>query len=166
MIRKIAAVGDWVVGTGSKGYGLQGRLVYTMKVSETLSYDDYWRDLRYRSKRPNLRGSLKQAYGDNIYHRSRSTGRWIQANSHHSNRDGTPNANNIAHDSKAPRVLIGTDFVYWGRSGPKIPKQFRDVCAHRGHKCKFPPEFVASFVERIRSVGSQGYVGAPAEFPK
>jgi hypothetical protein len=170
MIRKTAAVGDWVVGTGSKGYGLQGRLVYAMKVSETLSYDEYWRDPRYLSKRPNLRGSLKQAYGDNIYHRKRSTGRWVQANSHHSNRDGTPNANNIAHDCQAPRVLIGSDFVYWGGSGPKIPKPFRgkvhDVCAHRGHRCNFPPEFTASFVAWIRSVGSRGYAGSPSEFPK
>src|SRR6267143_4133854 len=127
MIRKTAAVGDWVVGTGSKGYGLQGRLVYAMAISETLRYDEYWGDPRCRNKRPNLRGSLKQAYGDNIYHKSRSIGRWAQANSHHSNQHGTPNAANIAHDTHAPRVLIGTDFVYWGRSGPKIPKQFRDV---------------------------------------
>jgi thiamine monophosphate kinase len=55
MIRKGAAVGDWVVGTGSKGYGLQGRLVYVMNVSETMNYDEYWSDPRYRNKRPNLR---------------------------------------------------------------------------------------------------------------
>src|SRR5256712_9024256 len=103
MIRKASALGDWVVGTGSKGYGLQGRLVYAMKISETMSYDEYWDDPRYRNKRPNLRGSLKQAYGDNIYHKNRITGRWIQANSHHSNHDGTPNAANIVHDTQAPR---------------------------------------------------------------
>ena len=39
MIRKGAAIGDWVVGTGSKGYGLEGRLVYAVKVSETLTFD-------------------------------------------------------------------------------------------------------------------------------
>lgn len=165
MIRKAAALGDWVVGTGSKGYGLQGRLVYAMKISETLSYDEYWGDPRYRNKRANLRGSLKQAYGDNIYRQNRSTGRWVQANSHHSNQDGTPNAANVAHDTQAPRVLMGTDFVYWGRSGPKIPRQFRKVCAHRGHKCSFSQEFVTSFVAWIRSLGSHGYAGPPAEFP-
>jgi putative DNA base modification enzyme with NMAD domain len=166
MIRKAAALGDWVVGTGSKGYRLQGQLVYAMKISETLSYDEYWDDPRYRNKRPNLRGSLKQAYGDNIYHTNRSTGRWVQTNSHHSNEDGTPNAANIEHDTQAPRVLIGTDFVYWGRFGPKIPKRFQEVCAHRGHKCQFSQEFVTSFVVWIQSLMSHGYAGKPAEFPK
>jgi hypothetical protein len=170
LIRRTAAVGDWVVGTGSKAYDLQGRLVFAMRVSEVLSYDEYWRDPRYRNKRPNLRGSLKQAYGDNIYHRRHSTSRWVQADSHHSNPDGTPNPNNIAHDCQAPRVLIGAEFVYWGRLGPRIPNQFRsephDVCAHRGHKCNFPQQLTVSFVEWIRSLGSYGYAGAPATWPK
>jgi hypothetical protein len=168
IIRRTATIGDWVIGTGSKVYGLQGRLVYAMNVSEVLSYDEYWREPRYRNKRPNLTGSRKQAYGDNIYHRTRG-GRWVQADSHHSNTDGSPNPHNIAHDTQTPRVLIGVDFVYWGALGPKIPKQFRhpiDVCAHRGHKCSFPPDFTASFVEWIRSFGVHGYAGAPAEFPR
>ena len=67
-IRRAAAVGDWVVGTGSAPNRLTGRLVYSMRVSEAMSYDDYWNDPRFLVKRPNLRGSLIQAFGDNIYH--------------------------------------------------------------------------------------------------
>src|SRR5713226_3129081 len=66
-IRKHAQVGDWVLGTGSKGYGLDGHLVFAMKIVEALSYERYWDDPRFRQKRPNLRGSVKQAFGDNIY---------------------------------------------------------------------------------------------------
>ena len=166
-IRATAAVGDWVVGTGSKEHGLDGRLVFAMRVSETLSYDQYWNDLRFRDKRPNLRGSLKQAFGDNVYHMAPNR-RWIQENCHHSNPDGTPNKNNIRHDCQAPRVLIGEPFAYWGGAGPTVPTRFRgsrnDVCAQRGHKCNFPSDLVVSFVEWVLSQGLDGYLGPPAEW--
>ncbi|MFC0668681.1 hypothetical protein ACFSKY_14665 [Azotobacter chroococcum] len=67
-IRKHASVGDWVVGTGAKStYDYKGRLIYAMQVSEVLSFDEYWNDARFILKRPNLKGSLKVMYGDNIY---------------------------------------------------------------------------------------------------
>src|SRR5438034_11308809 len=88
MIRKTAQVGYLIIGTGSKTCGMVGVLVYVMKVAETVTYDQYWEDPRFRVKRPNLRGSLKQAYGDNIYHRNPETCGWIQENSHHSLPDG------------------------------------------------------------------------------
>src|SRR5205807_3428500 len=139
-IRKHAQVGDWVLGTGSKAYGLDGHLVYAMKVAETLSYDEYWEDPRFRQKRPNFCGSLKMAYGDNIYHRNPKTGRWVQENSHHSHPNGQPNLANVKHDTQTPRVLVGTEFTYWGKEGPQIPSRFRrggdrDVCCqHPGYK--------------------------------
>ena len=169
LIRSHAQLGDWIVGTGSKRHKLGGHLVYGMKVTETLNYDEYWNDPRFKSKRPNLRGSLKQAYGDNIYHRNPKTGRWLQENSHHSLPNGRPNRLNIAHDTQADRVLISTEFVYWGADGPLIPTDFRrykgfDVCAHRGHKCNFPGELVHSFTIWIQSLGASGYVGRPRNF--
>ena len=89
-IRSSASVGDWVVGTGAKGgYDYQGRLIYAMQVSETLGFDDYWSDPRFNLKRPNLKGSLKAMYGDNIYRRDGS--QWVQADSHHSLPDGRLN---------------------------------------------------------------------------
>src|SRR3954447_1814943 len=88
-IRKTAQVGDWIVGTGSKAHELQGQLVYAMRVTETLSFDEFWCDERFREKRPNLHGSLMQAYGDNIYHRD-GREHWLQENSHHSLKDGSP----------------------------------------------------------------------------
>jgi hypothetical protein len=165
----MAEVSDWIVGTGSKVYQREGNLVYTMKVSEILTYDQYWRDPRFRQKKPNLRGSLKQGYGDNIYHRNAKTGQWIQENSHHSYQDGRPNPNNIKHDTQTPNVLISAEFIYWGGSGPKIPARFRDyngvdICGYRGHKCNFPPALVGAFVAWIQSLDEKGCVGDPAEF--
>jgi len=168
-IRRTAQVNDWIVGTGSKHYGLQGRIVYVMVVAETLTYDEYWENLRFLVKRPNIRGSLKQAYGDNIYHHDPEGGRWIQENSHHSLDDGSPNEANIRHDTKANRVLLATDFTYWGGHGPSIPSRFRDhqgfdVCCGRGHKCNFPEDLVDSFGDWVRSLGENGFAGAPKEF--
>lgn len=165
-IRRLANVDDWVIGTGSKSLSNESRLVFAMRVTETLSFDDYWADQRFAAKRPNLRGSLKQAFGDNIYHRSPSTGLWLQENSHHSYANGEPNQRNIDHDTKAPRVLVSTDFVYWGGEGPKLPDRFRnfdgfDICAGRGYKSKFPEALTEHIVSWIRSLEATGYVGSP-----
>ena len=74
-IRKAAVAGDWVVGTGSRTSGREGFLVYAMRISEVMSFNDYWADPRFRRKKPNLRGSKKQAFGDNIYYRD-AAGVW------------------------------------------------------------------------------------------
>ena len=169
-IRKRAQAGDWVIGTGSKRYDLGGHLVYAMKVTEALTYDEYWSDKRFLQKRPNLAGSLKQAFGDNIYHRHPRTGRWLQENSHHSLKDGQPNRANIDHDTQVQRVLVGAQYVYWGSTGPRIPSRFRswkglDICCQQpGHKCIFPQGLSDAFVRWIIPHSNNGYAGQPMEF--
>jgi hypothetical protein len=168
-IRRCAQVGDWVVGTGSKQLGLDGHLVYAMKVAEALTYDQYWSDPRFIQKRPNLRGSLKQAFGDNIYHRDPKTGEWIQADSHHSHADGSPNQANMCHDAQSENVLVGVEFAYWGEDAIRIPGRFRhegaDICCKvQGHKCIFPEAFVDEFIKWIQSLNAHGYLGRPAMF--
>ena len=166
-IRRAAAVGDWVVGTGSAPNRLTGRLVYSMRVSEAMSYDDYWNDPRFLVKRPNLRGSLIQAFGDNIYHNGPKG--WMQANSRHSLDDGTPNRDHIKKDTSSPRLLIGSEFYYWGGLAPKIPQEFRDwsghdICQKRTVKYKFPIAMAEAFIIWIKSHGEHGILGEPAAF--
>jgi hypothetical protein len=171
-IRRKAHVGDWILGTGSKRNGIAGRVVYAMQVSEVLSYDQYWNDARFREKRPYLGGSWKQAYGDNIYHRDRLTGKWLQADSHHSLRDGSPNAANIFRDTRSENVLIGEVFYYFGGSGPLIPRRFRDwngdgidICkGGPSHKCHFPQMLVSAFIDWIGRSRQTGYIADPAQF--
>jgi hypothetical protein len=167
-IRKRAQLGDWIVGTGSRQNGLEGRLVFAMRVGEALGFDEYWRDPRFREKRPNLHGSRMQAYGDNIYHRGRD-GAWHQENSHHSLADGSVNAENLRHDTQVDRVLTSDAFTYWGAEGPEIPGEFRDwsgvdVWGGRGHKCRFPPEMVSAFTAWLTEVWGPGYRGRPASW--
>lgn len=123
-IRAHASVGDWVIGTGSQTQGLGDRLVYAMRIKDVLTFDSYWTDSRFVRKRPRFRGSLKQAYGDNIYHRD-ADGNWQQADSRHSLPDGSPNYGHIKRDTKADRVLVSRDFVYYGGRGPVVPERFR-----------------------------------------
>ena len=167
-IRKHAQPGDWVVGVGSKSYGLGGKFVYAMRVDETLSYDEYWNDPRFRSKRPNLRGSLVQAFGDNIYHCDPHDGSWLQEPSHHSRANGTTNPANVKHDTRVSRVLVGRDFIYWGGTGHKIPLRFRGNIGVGGRptRCNLPVGVVLDFVSWVGSFDERGYVARPKEFEK
>lgn len=166
-IRKSAAIGDWVVGTGSTGRRLSGRLVYGMRVDERLTFDEYWKDRRFQQRKPQLRGSKKRQYGDNIYHRD-ANGSFIQADSRHSREDGTPDPKLFADDTGCDTVLISSHFTYWGRDAVEIPSRFRewqgeiDICAKRHYKTNvFPADMLDALVDWIQSLET-GYCGIPA----
>ena len=167
VIRRVASLGDWIVGTGSKTRNRQDQIVFAMLVTESLTFEEYWLDPRFANKRPNLYGSKKQAFGDSIYHRDAS-GRWVQDNSHHSHQDGTQNIRNIVNDTQTNRVLISDDYVYFGREGPEIPAGFtgrdNDMRALRNHRSNFPLWFVDDVVRWIRSLGRVGYVDEPLDW--
>ena len=171
-IRKSANVGDWILGTGSKSRDRADRVVYVMCVTETLAFNDYWADSRLRCKRPNLRGSKKQAFGDNIYHREPDSDSWAQENSHHTYADGTTNLRNVATDTKCDRVLLSNDFAYWGGYGPELPPQSTtggdiDLRAHRGYKSKiFSDALILDVVRWIRDIGECGYLGEPLDWQR
>ena len=170
VIRKCAKVGNWIVGTGSKTRRREGCLVFVMQVTEVMPFNHYWLDLRFEQKKPNLRGSKKQAFGDNIYYQDLANRKWHQLDSHHSYPCGTPNTRNIYNDTKTDRVLISDDYIYWGGKGPEIPAKYRNFCGFdlckvgMGHKCNFPDDMVDEFIDWIRSLGDQGYCGAPIDW--
>jgi hypothetical protein len=144
-----------------------------MRVAGATTFNQYWADPRFQIKKPNLRGSKKQAFGDNIYCRSARAKKWRQANSHHSLTDGYPNPSNIEADTKTDRVLFSDDFVYWGGSGPRLPHRFLNygseqvtLCVGRNHKSNFPTEFVQEFVTWIRSLDEKGYAGEPLDWSR
>jgi hypothetical protein len=92
-----------------------------MKVTAAISFDSYWSDPLYRDKKPVRNGSAKMMVGDNIYHRDAKTRAWLQADSHHSNPDGSTNLHNLASDTKADCVLVSSHFFYFGRAAPAVP---------------------------------------------
>jgi hypothetical protein len=166
-IRRLAQVGDWIVGTGSSERQRRGYLVYAMKVSEVKTFDEYWEDVRFQHKKPNLRASKKLAFGDNIYHRIEE--QWTQTNSHHSFADGSPNPKNIRNDTQTNRMLVATQYTYWGGVGPEIPINLRnyqghDLCIGRGYKRRFPDRMVSEFVDWFSSLDVQGALGRPIDW--
>lgn len=120
-IRAGANVGDWVLGIGgSKLGGVSRKCILLMKVSEKISFQEYWDNPHYSLKKPLRNGSRVQMLGDNIYHKDDS-GSWIQEDSHHSNPDGTPNLVNLNRDTgKCDRVLISNYFLYFGSAAVSV----------------------------------------------
>ncbi len=166
--RRVASVGDWVIGTGSARRHKTGHLICAMRIAETIAFDAYWADPRFALKRPDLTGSRMRAYGDNIYHHA-PEGDWVQEDSHHSLPGGEINQINLDDDTKTDRVLISDEFWYFGRNAPLIPAQFRgtgseNICASRGHKKNFVPEFVNDFLDWLRQ-HEPGCTGRPERWP-
>ncbi len=169
-IRRVAKVDDWVVGTGSRPNGKADNLVYAMRISEILQFQEYWDDERFAPKRPNLRGSRMQHFGDNIYHRD-PRGEWIQENSRHSKDDGSLEARHMLRDTKSERVLLGGEFTYFGGAGPVVPEVLRKnygfdlVHAGPAYRSNFSDDHVAAIVEWVRSL-DPGVQGRPHDWPQ
>jgi len=165
-IRNSAQVSDWILGFGSsrKGSSVAGKLIYAMKITEKLSFDEYWKDLRFFRKRPVMNGSLKQMYGDNIYHKDEA-GDWIQENSHHKNKDGTTNILNLERDTQKDSVLVSNEYWYWGEDAVDLPLPL--VCLikkNRGYKIERAIEMQKKFEDWICLQEEAGYIGRPAKF--
>ncbi|PYG53014.1 hypothetical protein [Rhizobium sp. UGM030330-04] len=114
-IRKSAKVDDWIMGIGGRKLrGVYRKCILLMKVSEKVSFQDYWDDYRYSLKKPVRNGSRVQMLGDNIYHKGEN-GSWIQEDSHHSNSDGTLNQDNLNRDTgRTDQMLVSNYFLYFG----------------------------------------------------
>ena len=171
-IRKGADIGDWVVGSGSNDRNIRrgGHLVHAMRITDILTFDEYGVDPRFESKKPYRSGARKQSCGDNIYFRSAPGADWQQRDSFHSSPDGTLNARHVARDTGANRVLISNDFVYFGGEGPRFPEALKDWQGR--HLCKAgigltifdDPQLIVDFQQWVRSLGMNGYQGAPFEW--
>jgi hypothetical protein len=69
--------------------------------------------------------------GDNIYYYDSTRKEWWQADSHHSNADGSVNPHNLRKDTKANNVLISRHFFYFGREAPTIPRDFLGAIGYK-----------------------------------
>lgn len=125
-IRNSATIGDWIFGLGGGRLKATGKCVFAMKVTRIVSYNEYWGSDEFNDKKPVRNGSKVMTLGDNIYHFDTSSHYWQQANSHHSNSDGTINDYNLEKDTKSTKVLLSTHFYYFGRAAQIIPTEILD----------------------------------------
>ena len=166
-IRRTADVGDIIVGIGSgaKSSIFKNKIIYVMKVHEKLTYDQYWNDERFQCKKPNMCGSLKQMYGDNIYHTNFATNTIIQENSHHSLENGEINWENYNRDVPGKYVLISDEFWYWGGNPIDIPQNFIEIAnVKRQYILIEDIEFITNFWRWIKSLEDYGYINEPQKF--
>lgn len=132
MIRRTASCGDWIVGLTPKR--VDNNMVYAMKITEKMSMADYWRDRRFRKKRPRSdRKEIIYRCGDNIY-KPLTNGKYLQKPSGHSNKNGSENLENKEHDLSGKNVLISQQYCYFGADVKKLPKEFKAIIPGRGHK--------------------------------
>lgn len=157
-IRKSAQKDDWIAAYGASNTKLCKKLVMLMRVGEILTFDEYWDDIRFTNKRPVFNRGMFCAYGDNIYHHI--DGNWMQEPSHHSMVDGSINNANLETDTKVDRVLVATEYYYFGNNAIEIPREFNALIGsgrnHRVHTDKNIIDELINFVSENYVMGIHG----------
>lgn len=162
-IRKNAQIGDWIVGFGSKSSAYYNKIIFAMQVDGKMSFNEYWEAPEFQCKKPILNGSLKQNYGDNIYHKQ--DGKWIQSDSHHSEENGKPNLKNLKTDTSSDNVLRGATFWYFGKDAVECPTNIQLIIPPgRGHRVIDEEKAVIALSNWLNSFQEQGFIGEPDKF--
>lgn len=162
-IRRQASVGDWIAGFGSRAGDYEGCLIFAMRVAEALTFEEYWQDERFDVKKPGHGSRYIDKCGDNVYRRDPSTGEWIQLPCFHCD-------DHMAVDTETNRVLVATEFVYFGKEARGLPaeflawgdKYFAGFRNHQVHNLSDGRE--AKLVAWLESLSSDGgCLGEPAQ---
>lgn len=132
-IRRCAEIGDWVVGMGSVGRIGNDKLIYAMKVTEKMTFDEYYKDERFKNRIDNM--YFINNGGEYDYIRGRPHGK-----------------SEMKKDLNGIYVLISDDFVYYGSKEPlPIINKMKYLTIGRKHRSKFTDEEIYNFVKWIRS---------------
>lgn len=151
-IRKMADICDWVIGMGGSRLKATGHCIFAMRVSKKISFDEYWGNPIYSDKKPVRNGSSRMLVGDNIYCFDKNTQSWQQADSHHSNPDGSINRKNLKTDTKSDKVLISNHFYYFGKNAPLVsPPLLTSIGYKNGRNYRvFRIEKCAAFIDWLK----------------
>lgn len=175
-IRRVAKMGDWVVGLSPKKD--EHRLIYAMQVDEVLTFGQYWAAKRFHAKRPDF-ATLEGSLGDNIYKpvKEPEGGGFRQQRSRHSRvgtafppgdyrrfsdqeRDDTKTT-----DLNGKHVLVAKAFVYFGlgKSG-SLSKDWdywrRALAVGRNHRTIKDPETIKGW-EKFIAGRLNGLINSP-----
>ena len=164
-IRRKARPGDWIVGITPRGLG--NRLAYAMRVEESLSFEEYWSDRRFKGKRPRwLKGApIVEKCGDNCYAPT-DDGEFRQLRSQHwDHENNRENVRQKKKDLGGEPVLIGRRFCYYGGDAIAFPDDVSFKCPARFHRVNFTDyekSALLDFLERL----PRGIQGQPRNWPK
>ncbi|MEO8120965.1 MAG: hypothetical protein ABI606_16795 [Rhodoferax sp.] len=105
-IRRMAQVGDWILGFRSRSVD---QVVYVMHIEQRLSFSEYWKDKRFASKRPD-----NNPCSDNIYRPDENGALIWEPNEVH-------DEGHMDDDLGGNWVLLGREFWYFGDQSPQLP---------------------------------------------
>lgn len=148
--------GDWFIGIGTVKRG--NKLIFAMQVFERLDFDAYYRDSRFKKKKPDVRGSWRRRCGDNMYFKN-VKGEWQQhaTHFHWTKKD-------IEKDLRYPYVFIAEHFYYFGENAPPIPERYSDLIIKRqGCNCTHDPTVVKGFLKWLENSYEPGVHGEPLD---
>ena len=127
MIRRNAAVGDWIIGFRSQR---PGEVVYVMQISERLPLGNYWSDPRFANRRPRA-----SPIPDNFY-RATDAGSLVQV------RNSIHGPTEAAKDIRGRHALLGRRFWYFGVNSVPLPNELMHLVhatqGHAVHKARRP----------------------------
>jgi len=165
-IRKKAELGDWIIGLTPKARG--HKIVYFMQVEQDLTFDKYWKDHRFKVKRPTKGADRVAELGDNIYKPSKdSVDGYVQRWSAHSGPKGfgkTENPDTKQRDLKGKRVLISQNFTYFGSKPADLPKTLNALIVARNHTVNRSEDVIRPFLEFEKGHHGLGVLARPHQW--
>lgn len=143
-IRRTAKKGDWVVATGSKRFGFEGKVVYAMEVTEIMTMQEYqtYCKTQLQEKIPNWESSLYiERVGDCIYDFT-STPPTVAASVH--------DQRHMARDLGGKKTLLSNHFYYFGEEPRELPESLLKIVNQRqAHRSTANQPYFDEFVEWI-----------------
>ena len=148
-------VGDWIVGTGSAENIGNDKLIYAMKITEKLAFEQYSLDKRFQNKIP-TKGRMEER-GDNIFYKDKDGG-YVLRKSLHTEKEKK-------RDLSTDAVLVSDCYFYFGKNGCLIPTEFKAIIKKGpGHKCDFYLDFASRVIKWVEENFLKGLQGEPFDY--
>ena len=154
VIRRVAQIGDWIVGVGSKnvqGVDYSNKLVYAMKVTDKMNLAEYntFCEKFLPGKIANFKTSkFIDKIGDCIYYGSDMDNLQISLSVH--------NIANRSTDLGGVNTLLSDHFYYFGDKAIDIPEHLMHLVKQgQGHKSNANNHILESFIDWIDGIGIQ-----------
>lgn len=151
VIRRVAKIGDWVIGLGSTQSpigNIADCVVYAMKVTDKMTLQKYDEFCRFHSphKIPKWDSEIfKYRVGDCIYDYSQGEPPVL--------RPGVHDISNKKGDLGGVNVLISQHFYYFGEKAVHLPASLTPIVhKNQGHKSTANHPYVDEFVTWIESL--------------
>lgn len=145
--------GDWIVGFLDKKRG--HKFLYAMEISECIHMDAYFKDKRFKNKKPRIRGTCMQKCGDNFYS--------LDAQGHWKQHRTCFHKGEVGKDTKNPWVFVSRKFWYLGKEAQTVPEHLRPGVGGRGVRVNHPEGLVKQFKDWVLRSFNEGVSALPCD---